>query len=156
MTLRMDKKTAVILIGLQASGKTTFYKERLAEYVHVNLDTLHTRNKERILLTDCLERGESFVVDNTNPQKADRERYIGEAKMRGYTVCGYYFESRVGVCLSRNESRNGKAKVPKAAVLATHKKLELPAYEEGFDELYYVRIVDDAFVVEPWKEESEE
>lgn len=42
---------AVIFVGIQARGKTTFFKENFeGEYVHVNLDTLKTRNKERLLL----------------------------------------------------------------------------------------------------------
>ena len=48
MNKRTEKK-AIIFIGLQASGKSTFYRQRLAkDYVHINLDTLHTRNKEKI------------------------------------------------------------------------------------------------------------
>lgn len=44
-------KEAVLLIGLQASGKSTFYRQMLSrDHVHINLDTLHTRNKERLLL----------------------------------------------------------------------------------------------------------
>ena len=44
------EKYCVIFIGLQASGKTTFYRERFSDLPHVNLDTLHTRNKERGLI----------------------------------------------------------------------------------------------------------
>jgi predicted kinase len=48
---------AVIFTGLQASGKTTFFKQYFEnEYVHVNLDTLKTRNKERLLLEECFEK----------------------------------------------------------------------------------------------------
>ena len=76
-----DIKKAIIFTGIQASGKSTFYHRRWAkEYVHINLDTLHTRNKENLLLEDCLRKGYSFVVDNTNPTAADREKYILRAK----------------------------------------------------------------------------
>ncbi len=51
----MLEKTAIIFIGIQASGKSTFYHERFEDYVHINLDTLHTRNKENILLQECVE-----------------------------------------------------------------------------------------------------
>ena len=78
-------KQAVVFIGIQASGKTTFYREWLAPhgYVHVNLDTLRTRSRESEVMRDCYARGASFVVDNTNPGKADRERYIPTAKAHG-------------------------------------------------------------------------
>lgn len=49
------EKHAIILIGLQASGKSTCYHRMWKDdYVHINLDTLHTRNKERLLLEECL------------------------------------------------------------------------------------------------------
>lgn len=53
----MLEKTAIIFIDIQASGKSTFYHERFEEYVHINWDTLHTRNKENILLQECVESG---------------------------------------------------------------------------------------------------
>ena len=81
----ISPKKAIIFIGLQASGKSTFYHQRWEkDHVHINLDILHTRNKERLLLEDCLQKGRSFVVDNTNPAVADREKYILMAKEYGY------------------------------------------------------------------------
>ena len=79
---------AILFMGLQASGKSTFYDRFMSEYVHINLDSLHTRNKERILLTSCLEEQRSFVVDNTNPLAEDRARYIKAAREYGYEVEG--------------------------------------------------------------------
>ncbi len=146
------KKHAIILIGLQASGKSTCYRRKWGEnYVHVNLDTLHTRNRERLLLEECLSEGRCFVVDNTNPTAVDREKYITAAKERGYEVDGYYFRSVIAECVARNRLRQGKACVPDKAIAATSKRLELPSYEEGFDHLYFVRMEQDEFVVEDWK-----
>lgn len=48
----MEKK-CILFTGLQASGKTTFYQQQFPDLVHVNLDTLHTRNKERLLIDEC-------------------------------------------------------------------------------------------------------
>jgi hypothetical protein len=37
------------------------------------------------------------------------------------------------------------------------KRLQIPSYEEGFDELFYVWIDDQSiFVVEPWKNSETE
>lgn len=82
----MSEKTAIIFIGIQASGKSTFYHEQFAAYTHINLDTLHTRNKENLLLQECVECGRSFVVDNTNPTKEDRQKYIRAAKDKLFYV----------------------------------------------------------------------
>ena len=55
-------KQAIIFIGIQASGKTTFYNRLLSgeSYTHISLDVLHTRNKERLALMDCLSEEELF------------------------------------------------------------------------------------------------
>lgn len=148
----MSEKTAIIFIGIQASGKSTFYHEQFAGYVHINLDTLHTRNKEKILLQECVESGYSFVVDNTNPTKADREKYIRAAKDYGYRIHGYYFQSSVSECIERNRKREGKARIPDRAVAGTHRKLELPEYGEGFDKLFYVCLKDGLFQTQEWIE----
>ena len=63
----MNNKQAIIFIGIQASGKSTYYHRYFGTYEHVNLDTLHTRNKENLLLQECIRDEKSFVVDNTNP-----------------------------------------------------------------------------------------
>lgn len=151
----ISEKTAIIFIGIQASGKSTFYHERFEDYVHINLDTLHTRNKEKILLQECVESGCSFVVDNTNPKREDREKYIRAAREYGYRIHGYYFQSSVSDCVARNRKRQGKERIPDQGVASTHRKLELPKYGEGFDELFYVRMKGGSFIVEEWNEIEE-
>ena len=149
------EKRCILFTGLQASGKTSFWQQYFPDLAHVNLDTLHTRNKERILLDECFASGASFVVDNTNPTRKDRERYISRAKENGYRVIGYYFQSSISACKERNSRRTGKALLPVSALAATHRILELPGWDESFDELYYVRIDDSSFAVEPWETEEE-
>ena len=144
-------KTIVIMIGIQASGKSTFAEKELSEYTRINLDTLNTRNKERIEFERALEAGENIVIDNTNPKISDRERYIIRAKEHGYKVVGYFMQSRVKDCVERNEKRVGKAKVNTKAIAATSNKLEMPEYAEGFDEIYYVSMSDDGFVIDEWR-----
>ena len=71
------EKTMVIMIGIQGSGKSTFYHKYLANsYVRINLDTLKTRHQEELLISECIKDGKSFAIDNTNPTRADRQRYI--------------------------------------------------------------------------------
>lgn len=150
------EKSAVILIGLQASGKSTFYQEHFTDtHVRVNLDTLHTRNKERLLIEECIASGKSFAVDNTNPTALDRARYITPAKAAGYRIIGFFFKSVLSECMARNRSRTGKERIPDVALAATSNKLEIPAWPEGFDALYYVSIGNGNFVMEDRKEPDE-
>ena len=82
-------------MGLQGSGKSECCRQFLPSYVRVNLDTLRTRNNERRLIEECFDAGKSFVVDNTNPTRADRERYITAAKEHGYHIIGIFMESKI-------------------------------------------------------------
>ena len=148
------KPTAAILIGIQGSGKSTFYHRFLSDMVHVNLDTLHTRRREKELIRDCLESGRSFAVDNTNPTRQDREKYIAKAKAYGYRVVGYFLESKLQACIARNDLRTGKAKLPAKAIAATSNRLELPCFDEGFDELWFVANDGEKMTISEWREEK--
>ena len=147
------ENTLVIMMGIQGSGKSTFYRTYLAQdYVRVNLDTLKTRHQEKLLVDKCLADGKSVAVDNTNPTKEDRQRYISPAKEAKYRIVGYFMESKLKDCIERNEQREGKEKIPRMAIAATSNKLEMPSYEEGFDELYFVKNDGQTMTVERWKE----
>lgn len=145
---------AVIFVGLQGAGKSTFYQERFsATHLRLSLDVLRTRHRERRLLQACVETRQPFVVDNTNPTRAERQAYVRAARDAGFRVIGYYFQSRVEDCKRRNEQRSAAQRVPLPGILGTAGRMELPSPGEGFDELYYVRI-DGAcgFVVEGWRD----
>jgi predicted kinase len=146
---------AVILIGIPGSGKSTFYRQRFAEtHVRINLDMLRTRHREAAFLETCLATRQRFVVDNTNATAADRVRYIAPAKAAGFTGIGYYFESKLEVCLARNAGRAGDRCIPERGVRATAKRPERPSCAEGFDRLYYVRVdPTGGFTVEDWRAE---
>ncbi len=131
----------VVFTGMQASGKSTFYKERFFRtHIRINLDMLKTRNKEKTLIEACMKAKQSFVVDNTNPTIEDRMRYIEIAKEAGVKVIGYYFQSDIAECTERNNVRIPEERVPVIALRLTHSKLQLPSYDEGFDELYKVEV----------------
>ncbi len=150
-----DRMQAIIFIGIQASGKSTFYQRHFFNtHIRINLDMFKTRHREQILLSACLEAKQPFVVDNTNATRAARAGYISAAKAAGFSVVGYYFQSKLREAISRNEQRTGKALIPVKGIMATHKKLELPQFDEGFDRLYYVEIgVAGEFVVKEWQDE---
>jgi predicted kinase len=146
---------AVILVGLQGSGKSTFYRERfIATHLRINLDMLKTRHREKRLLDVCVETRQPVVVDNTNPTRAERRVYIEAAKQVGFRVIGYYFQSKIEDCKRRNEQRPVEERIPVQGILGAAGRLQIPSRDEGFDELFYVRI-DEAnrFVVEGWKDE---
>jgi predicted kinase len=140
---------AVIFIGIQGAGKSTFFKRRFADtHIRLNLDMLRTRFRENLLFEACLEAKQNFVVDNTNLTRTHREKYIVRAKIYGFKVVGYYFQTNLKKAIERNDRREGKAKIPEKAIFAAFNKLQIPRFDEGFDELFYVSITEpDGFSV---------
>ncbi|QQZ64407.1 ATP-binding protein [Paenibacillus sonchi] len=139
----------VIFIGIQGSGKTTFYQQSFFKtHMRINLDMLRTRHREDLFLAASLAAVQPFVVDNTNPTLEDRRRYIDLAKKHKFKVIGYYFEPDFELSLARNEKRTGKEKVPVTGIKTTMNRLQMPSYAEGFNELFVVRTEEGKFEVE--------
>ena len=139
----------VIFVGLQASGKSTFFRERFAAtHEHVSKDLMpNNRNRKRRqaqLIGAALREGFSVVVDNTNVTVEDRLALVELGREFGARIVCYYFESTVRECVGRNRRRAGGEKVPDVAIFATAKRLVPPSYSEGFDGLFRVRIRDDS------------
>ena len=143
----------VLCIGIPATGKSTFCRERFYDtHLRINLDMLRTRYRERLLVAACIEAKQRFVVDNNNTTREERAAYIGPARAAKFGVTGYFFESRVPDALRRNAQRLGPARIPDKAVFGKSKRLELPALTEGFDRLFFVRLLDTGgFAVEDWQ-----
>ena len=136
-----------MFVGLQASGKSTFYRERFAgTHEHVSKDLFrHNKNPNRRqahLVDGALGAGRSVVVDNTNPTPEDRAPLIELARKHGARTIAYYFESGTRASKERNGRREGRARVPDVAIYATAKKLVPPSRAEGFDEVCRARIVE--------------
>jgi predicted kinase len=130
----------IIFVGLQGSGKTTYYHQNFAAtHVHVSKDLMpNARNREarqRQMIEHALAAGESVVVDNTNPTPAVRQPLIEMGRRHGARVAAYFFDVPVKVAVERNRARQGKARVPDVAVYVTAKKLKPPVFQEGFDEV---------------------
>ena len=143
----------VILVGIPASGKSTFYRERFSEtHVLVSKDLMKSSRdragKQTRLIEEALASGSSVVVDNTSPSLEDRAAIIEVALRHGARVVGYYFDTTISDALARNAKRTGRARVPDVAMRIIEAKMTRPRYDEGFDELHVVRIVKKAFVVE--------
>jgi predicted kinase len=145
---------AVIFIGIQAAGKSTFYKQNFSDtHIRLNRDMLKTRHRETVLLRACLEAKQPFVVDNMNATRESRAPYIAAARAAGFRLVGYYFQTSVADALRRNAARTGKQLIPVKGILGTHAKLQPPSPDEGFAALFVVRLdACDGFNVSQWPE----
>jgi predicted kinase len=141
------KMQLILFVGIPGCGKSTFYKERFFNtHMRISLDLLNTRNKEKRFMDLAFTLQQRFVVDNTNVLTAERSSYITRAKENHYKVVGYYFESILPECLQRNENRENE-KIEKVGVIAKFKQLQVPSFEVGFDELYFVKLERNEFIV---------
>ena len=130
----------ILLIGLQAAGKSTYYFSRLAAtHVHVSKDLMKNARdreaKQLMLIEEALAAGRSVVVDNTNPTPAARAPLIALGRRYAARVIAIFFETSVRDAVGRNRAREGKSRVPDVAIFATAKKLVPPSLDEGFDEV---------------------
>ena len=130
----------IVFCGIQASGKSTFFKERFFDtHVRLSLDLLNTRQREDALLHACLAAQQKAVIDNTNPLARQRQRYCSIAKASGFRAVLYHFDVEIEQALLRNAGRGEARRVPEIALRGTSKKFERPTLDEGFDEIFLVR-----------------
>lgn len=157
----------IFLIGIPATGKSTFYKALFYDsHVRINRDMLKTAHREKTLFNTCLQLSQSVVIDNTNVTTSKRAYFINMAKSAGFTVAGYYFQSSVTDAIKRNQQRAAEQIIPEKGVRGLHAQLELPTFDEGFDALYYVKIApqeaagtvasapkhEPQFIIEQWQD----
>lgn len=145
----------IIMIGLQASGKSSFCKRFADTHQIISKDLFpsarHPQRRQIRELEAALASGRSVVIDNTNPEVEDRKPLIHLGRAACADVIGYYLESKVEESLQRNILRPEKKRVPEVAIFSTIKRLARPSLEEGFDKLFHVRMApDDAFKIEEW------
>ena len=134
----------VIFVGLPGSGKSTYYAAHFAAtHVQISKDLMPNarsrENRQQNMIEGALAGGRNVVVDNTNPSRAIREPIVAAGKRYGARVIAYYFDCTVKQSLVRNRQREGKGRVPDVAIFVAAKKLQMPALDEGFDEVHVVR-----------------
>lgn len=133
-----------IMIGLQASGKTTFYRTTLAEtHYQVSKDAFPNARRRQArqlrLIDEALAAGHDVAVDNTNPGVAEWQPIIAVGRSRGARIVGYWFPPDLAGSLARNAARQGRQRVPDVGLYATIARLRQPRPADGFDELCTVR-----------------
>ncbi|HEV7706964.1 MAG TPA: AAA family ATPase [Asanoa sp.] len=133
----------VILVGLQASGKSTYCRQTLAaSHTVVSKDDLgnarHRQRRQMRLVNDSLAAGHSVVVDNTNPSSAEWQPLIEAGRAHGATVVGCWFPPDREAAAARNRARDERTRVPDVGFYATLGRLRRPRLADGFDRLFVV------------------
>jgi len=144
----------VVLVGLPGSGKSSFYRERFAEtHLQVSKDLMKNvrgRQQRVVELVDqALAAGRSVVVDNINATVADRAALLAVGRAHQARLVAYHVDTEVRVCVARNRSREGRARVPDVAIFAARKRFTAPTAAEGFDAVFRVEADEGRFKVTP-------
>lgn len=138
----------IIFSGIPGSGKSTYYRQNFQEtHQLISKDLMGKKNKphkQRVQIEEALKAGKSIVVDNTNVSMGLRAEIIAFGKQYGAKIIGYEFESDDPTkCIQRNNKREGKALVPIGAIYRFFSEWEPMLYMEGFDEVYFVKVIDE-------------
>jgi bifunctional polynucleotide phosphatase/kinase len=143
-TLPADTTEVIVCVGVPASGKSSYVKQHLVRkgYVHVNQDTLRTKEKCVAACKQAIKENKSVVIDNTNPEKITRAVYIKLAKEAGIPVRCFYFGHNEGLAQHNNSYRaiykqnDEKRELIGGIVFRMFKsKFQAPTQDEGFDEI---------------------
>lgn len=147
-----------VLIGLQASGKTSFYRDVLAAtHDHVSKDEFpNARRRQRRqmrLIREALAVGHNVAVDNTNPSVEEWQPIIAAGREHDARIVGYWFPPDPEGSRQRNAGRHAESRVPDVGLDVTIKRLQRPRPVDGFDALLSVRFDGEGgFDVRPLEE----
>ncbi|KAI0637303.1 PNK3P-domain-containing protein [Trametes polyzona] len=139
----------VVFVGYPALGKSSFFRAHFgpAGYVHVNQDTLKTRDKCVKATEQALADGKSVVVDNTNRDKATRKHYVALAQKHKVPIRCMYFTGSLELAWHNNlyrafnlppalaASEPKRDLVPYSAFTGFRADFEEPSVDEGFAEV---------------------
>lgn len=137
MALVSGGRVVAVLVGLQASGKSTFARGLAAGgYVVVSKDAFpNARRRQRRqlrLVAEALVAGRDVVVDNTNPSPAEWAPLVGVAGEHGAAAVAYWFPPDAAASWRRNAERPHRERVPEAGLRATLARLRRPTAADGF------------------------
>ncbi|XP_067939267.1 uncharacterized protein F21D5.5-like isoform X2 [Watersipora subatra] len=140
-----DMQELIIMVGFPGSGKSFFSTNHLSAYIRINRDTLGTWQKCVARCEQELKRGKSVVVDNTNPDKETRARYLELAKKYGITARCFHMATTYKHSRHNEVYRqltNSKHKAINDMIVNAYKsKYAEPEQSEGFAEIVKVNIV---------------
>ena len=128
-----------MLVGIAASGKTTWCKTALPRHVRISLDDIkrHDRRFENRMVEDELQKGNNIAIDDTNLTREIRKRHISVAKRYGASIKVMFFDVDVQKAHRQNSARNKD--VPHFVLDMQKMQLERPSEDEGIDFIQIIR-----------------
>jgi DNA 3'-phosphatase len=153
--LKSSSKHLVIMVGSPASGKS-YYSLELEKkgFVRINKDTMKTDKVAEKAFNAAFKDGRNIVVDNTNPTKEARAKWIAAAKKASYSVTVVWMNFPMPVVEFLDnyriyKNKNQDTHVPAVAMRVYYKKLEAPTQDEC-DNLVEVKTINNTEMLSVW------
>ncbi len=149
---KINEKDILLCVGSPCSGKSTFCR-RIAEplrYVRINQDTLKSRERCLQVADKHLHKGDSVIVDNTNPDKAVRREWISLARQHKVQIRCLHFNASSELARHNNAVRafsgtstEHRELLPGVAFTSFAGRFQTPVVEEGFQDLTTIQFKCD-------------
>ena len=149
--MKMKQKKVYLTVGIPASGKTTFIKNRIKEFggLHISRDEVRfsllkpeddyfgIENKvfavfaQRVQNAINDENGpDEIYVDATHISEGSRRKILKRLDLKNAEVITLFFNTSLETALKRNSSRTGRALVPESAMLSMYSNITKPSTEK--------------------------
>ncbi|XP_021925510.1 uncharacterized protein F21D5.5 isoform X2 [Zootermopsis nevadensis] len=142
-----DTKEVVVLVGSPGSGKSFFASTYLVPegYHHVNRDTLGSLQKCMSTLESALAAGKSVIIDNTNPDKESRQKFISAARKHGVMCRCFVLKTSIEHAKHNNKFReytdDNHEPISDMIINMYKKKYVEPNQDEGFDDIVKINFI---------------
>ncbi|KAF8803640.1 PNK3P-domain-containing protein [Phlegmacium glaucopus] len=150
-----QKQEVVLFVGYPCLGKSTFFKRYFQSegYLHINQDTLKSRDKCVKAVKNALESGQSCVIDNTNRDAATRKAYLDLCRAHNVPSRSFIFTGSIELAWHNNLYRTfnlppsvaanepERTLLPYSAFTGFRDAYKEPEMTEGFSEIKKVNWV---------------
>ncbi|CAG2104944.1 unnamed protein product, partial [Medioppia subpectinata] len=143
-----SKLHLIVLCGLPASGKTSFYRNYLQQlgYVYVSRDELKTMEKCQKKCELSLRSNQNVVIDNLNVDVSARKQWLSLSQKYSAVPLLFFFDITVDQSLHNNKFRRiigVNSPVTDLVIRSQNKNFVKPMNTEGFESIFKINFVSN-------------
>lgn len=148
-------KNLYMLVGIPGSGKSTFVRNHLTAFDwYVSRDNIrfdlvkedepYFSKEKEVLKTYIkeinrgLQLGYDVYADATHCNRWARNNILSKITDKVDNVCAIVMKTSLETALMRNQTRDGRLRVPEDQIRKMYNGFQMPEFEEGFDIIYIV------------------
>lgn len=147
LELPSKSQEVILMIGLPGSGKSHFVENYIKPhgYYVISRDKSGSWQKCVNSLNEALKTNRNAVVDNINPDRASRERFVEVCKRYNVKVRCFCMDVPLERCLHNNKFReivDSEHEIIGSSLITAYKSsFEPPSLEEGFSSILNIPFV---------------